>query len=210
MRKCRHEDLIDDYLFNRLSKEKKEEFEEHFFNCPRCFEQMKEKNELISVIKDKGDSIFKDMRIEEESKNKTRDKIFGFLSPKPLISAALTAALVLIIIFGIIPNITNETPEFMVSDDAMRGSSITLISEAIPSEFRWEDLGNNIEYKVFIYNDELLWEKSTQNNTISLPEEIKTKMIPGKSYSWQVKAFSPEGTLISSSSKVQFTWRKNN
>ncbi|HZX10945.1 MAG TPA: zf-HC2 domain-containing protein [Acidobacteriota bacterium] len=210
MKKCRHEDLIDDYLFNRLSTEKKEEFEEHFFNCPRCFEQIKEKNELISVIKDKGDSIFKDMRIEEESKNRTRNKIFGFLSPKPLISAALTAALVLIIIFGIIPNITNETPEFMMSDDAIRGSSITLISEAIPSEFRWEDLGNNIEYKVFIYNDELLWEKSTQNNTISLPEEIKTKMIPGKSYSWQVKAFSPEGTLISSSSKVQFTWRKNN
>ncbi|MFO7980784.1 MAG: zf-HC2 domain-containing protein [Candidatus Aminicenantes bacterium] len=210
MKKCRYEDLIDDYLFNRLSKGKKEEFEEHFFNCPRCFEQIKEKNELISVIKDKGDSIFKDMRIEEESKNRTRDKIFGFLSPKPLISAALTAALVLIIIFGIIPNITNETPEFMMSDDAIRGSSITLISEAIPSEFRWEDLGNDIEYKVFIYNDELLWEKSTQNNTISLPEEIKTKMIPGKSYSWQVKAFSPEGTLISSSSKVQFTWRKNN
>jgi hypothetical protein len=210
MRKCRYEDLIDDYLFNRLSTEKKEEFEEHFFNCPRCFEQIKEKNELISVIKDKGDSIFKDMRIEEESKNRTRDKIFGFLSPKPLVSAALTAALVLIIIFGIIPNITNEPPEFMMSDDAMRGSSITLISEAVPSEFRWEDLGNNIEYKVYIYNDELLWEKSTQNNTISLPEEIKTKMIPGKSYSWQVKAFSPEGTLISSSSKVQFTWQKNN
>jgi len=189
MRKCRYEDLIDDYLFNK---------------------QIKEKNELISVIKDKGDSIFKDMRIEEESKNRTRDKIFGFLSPKPLVSAALTAALVLIIIFGIIPNITNEPPEFMMSDDAMRGSSITLISEAVPSEFRWEDLGNNIEYKVYIYNDELLWEKSTQNNTISLPEEIKTKMIPGKSYSWQVKAFSPEGTLISSSSKVQFTWQKNN
>jgi hypothetical protein len=193
-----------------MSKEKKEEFEEHFFNCPQCFEQIKEKNELISVIKDNADSIFKDIRIEEESKNKVKAKIFGFLSPKPLISAAVTAALILIIVFGIVPNFTNKTPEFIVSDNAIRGSSITLISEAIPSEFRWEDLGNNIEYKVFIYNKELLWEKSTRNNSISLPEEIKTKMIPGKSYSWQVKAFSPEGTLISSSSKVQFTWQKNN
>jgi len=210
MKKCRYEDLIDDYLFNRLSQEKKEEFEEHFFNCPRCFEQIKEKNELISVIKDNADSIFKDMRIIEDSTNNARDKILGFLSPKPLISAAVTAALVLIIVFAVIPNVTKGPPDFVVSDDAIRGGSITLISEAIPSEFRWENLGNDIEYKVFIYNDELLWEKSTQENTISLPDEIKTKMVPGKSYFWQVKAFSPEGTLISSSSKVQFTWRENN
>jgi hypothetical protein len=210
MKKCSYEDLIDDYLFNRLSQEKKEEFEENFFNCPQCFEQIKEKNELISVIKDNADSIFKDIRIEEESKSNARDKILGFLSPKPLISAAVTAALVLIIVFAVIPNATKGPPDFVVSDDGIRGSSITLISEAIPSEFRWENLGNDIEYKVFIYNDELLWEKSTQENTISLPDEIKTKMVPGKSYFWQVKAFSPEGTLISSSSKVQFTWRENN
>ncbi|MFW6139878.1 MAG: zf-HC2 domain-containing protein [Acidobacteriota bacterium] len=210
MKKCRYEDLIEDYLFNRLSKEKKEKFEEHYFNCPHCFEQLKEKNELISVVKDNADSIFKDIHMEEESKNRVKDKIFGFLSPKPLVSAAAAAALVLIIVLGVIPNFTNNTHEFVLSDESVRGDSITLISEAIPSEFRWEDLGDNIEYKVYIYNDELLWEKSSSSNTISLPEEIKTKMIPGKSYSWQVKAFSPEGTLISSSSKVQFTWRNYN
>jgi len=210
MKKCSYEDLIDDYLFNRLSKEKKEEFEEHFFNCPRCFEQIKEKNELISVVKDNADTIFKDIRIEEESKNRWRDKITEFLSPKPLISAAVTAVLILVIVFAVIPNITKGPPDFIMSDDALRGNSITLISKAIPSEFRWEDLGRDVEYKVYIYNDELLWEKSTQNNTISLPQEVKTKMVPGKSYSWQVKAFSPEGTLISASSKVQFTWQKVN
>ena len=156
MRKCRYENLIDDYLFRRLSKEKREEFEEHLFNCPHCFEETKERNELILIVKDKGDSIFKDIRIEEESKTGAREKIFGFLSPKPLISAAATAALVLIIVFGILPNVTHKTPEFIVSDDAVRGSSITLISEAIPSEFKWEALGEDIEYKVFIYNDELL------------------------------------------------------
>ena len=210
MRKCRYENLIDDYLFGRLSKEKREEFEEHLFNCPHCFEQTKERNELILVVKDKADSIFKDIRIEEESKSGAREKIFGFLSPKPLISAAATAALVLIIVFGIIPNVTHNTPEFIVSDDAVRGGSITLISEAIPSEFKWEALGEDIEYKVFIYNDELLWEKRTKNNYISLPEKIKARMTPGKSYSWQVKAFSSQERLISDSIKVQFTWQNNN
>jgi hypothetical protein len=210
MKKCRYENLIDDYLFGRLNKEKREEFEEHLFNCPHCFEQTKERNELILVVKDKADSIFKDIRIEQEVKSPILEKIFGFLSLKPLISAAATAALVLIIVFGIIPNVSHKTPEFISSDDAVRGGSITLISESIPSKFKWEALGEDIEYKVFIYNDELLWEKSTKNNYISLPEKIKAKMTPGKSYSWQVKAFSSQGTLISSSSKVQFTWRKSN
>jgi len=210
MKECRYEKLIDDYLFGRLSKEKREEFEEHFFNCPYCFEQLKERNEFILTIKDKADSIFKDICEEEESKSRGREKIFGFLSPKPIISAAVTAALILIVVFGVIPNITNKTPEFIISDEEIRGDSITLISEATPSEFKWEPLENNVEYKVFIYNDELLWEKSTQNNYISLPEKIKAKMTPGKRYSWQVKAFSPQGTLISASSKVQFTWQNGN
>ena len=30
-------------------------------------------------------------------------------------------------------------------------------------------------------------------------------MTAGKKYSWQVKAFSPQGTLIAVSSRVQFT-----
>jgi hypothetical protein len=29
-------------------------------------------------------------------------------------------------------------------------------------------------------------------------------MIPGEKYSWQVKAFAPDGTLIAVSSRVQF------
>ncbi len=207
MDKCRYENLIDDYLFNRLSREKKEKFEKHFFNCPHCFEQIKEKNELIWTIKNKADTIFKDIRIEEESKNPIYEKVMDFLSPKPLISAALTAALILIVVFAIIPNVTDKTPEFMITEEAVRGRSITLISKAVPSEFRWEAVGKDIEYKVLISNDELIWEKTTQNNYISLPEEIKSKMTPGKSYFWQVKAFSPQGTLISESSKIQFTWQ---
>ncbi|MBD3413057.1 MAG: hypothetical protein GF421_01330 [Candidatus Aminicenantes bacterium] len=208
MEECRHEDLIDDYLFNRLNHEKKQEFEEHLFNCPHCFEQVQQKTELISVIKDHADSIFKDMRITEKTKNPVQQKIIGFLSPKPLISAAVTAALVLIVVFGILPHKANKTQEFILNNDTVRGSSITLISKAVPSEFRWEAIGKDVEYKVSVYNDELIWEKSTTKNSISLPDEIKSRMTPGKSYFWQVKAFSPQGRLITESSKVQFTWQK--
>ncbi|MEA3420175.1 MAG: hypothetical protein U9Q97_00675, partial [Acidobacteriota bacterium] len=69
--------------------------------------------------------------------------------------------------------------------------------------------GKDIEYKVFIYNHTLLWNTTTKNNYVSLPEDIKELMVAGEKYSWQVKAFSPEGTLIAVSSRVQFMIHPN-
>ena len=63
MKMCKCEHLIDDYLFDRLDDEKKKKFEEHYFNCPYCFESKSEKDKismndkmcerLISAIKKK-------------------------------------------------------------------------------------------------------------------------------------------------------------
>jgi len=51
MNKCKFEDFIDDYLLNRLVDDKEKKLEQHYFNCPCCFEKMVERQELISVVK---------------------------------------------------------------------------------------------------------------------------------------------------------------
>lgn len=51
MKKCMFEDFIDDYLLNRLVKNKENKFEEHYFNCPYCFGKMMERQEFISIVK---------------------------------------------------------------------------------------------------------------------------------------------------------------
>jgi hypothetical protein len=179
MRKCKHEDLIDDYLLNKLSEEKKQEFEAHYFNCRVCFEKMAERDEMLAAIKYKGHTIFQDLETEVERA------------------------------LGVIPNLTTTSPQFFINDDLVRGSSIRLISpviavDTIPSQFRWESLGEDVEYKIELYNHELLWSATTSNHYITLPQEVKERMVTGEKYSWQVKAFSAEGTLIAVSSKVQF------
>ncbi len=62
-----------------------------------------------------------------------------------------------------------------------------------------------MEYQVSIYNGKLLWKTTTRDSRLSLPDDVKALMIAGTKYSWQVKAFSPQGTLIAVSSRVQFT-----
>jgi len=50
MKKCMFEDFIDDYLLNRLVKNKENKFEEHYFNCPFCFAQLARSQEEINDI----------------------------------------------------------------------------------------------------------------------------------------------------------------
>jgi hypothetical protein len=211
MKKCKFEDIIDDYLLNRLPEERKEEFEEHYFNCPQCFEKAKEKNEIISVIQNKGHMIFEDdYVIGAVQEAGWFEKIASFLTPKQWALATISTVVLLVIFFGVIPNLKTSSPQFFINEDAVRGQKIDLISpvidiSTIPSRFEWKKSPKDVEYKIYLYSDgNLLWSASTKENFIVLPEEVRNLMTSGEIYSWQVKAFSPKGILISVSSRVQF------
>lgn len=211
MKMCKCEHLIDDYLFDRLDDEKKNKFEEHYFNCPYCFEKMVERDELISLIKQKGDGIFQDEYVVEEGKGATWvEKIVSFFTPKQWALIPVYAALLLIVVFIFIPYFKPAPLQFFISEEKVRGESITLISPVIdikivPTKFEWKDLSENVEYKIYIYDDgKKLWAATTKDNFIVLPEKVRKRMTLGEKYSWEVKAFSPEGTLVAISSKVHF------
>jgi hypothetical protein len=211
MKMCKCEHLIDDYLFDRLDDEKKNKFEEHYFNCPHCFEKMVERDELISLIKQKGDGIFQDEYVVEEGKGATWvEKIVSFFTPKQWALIPVYAALLLIVVFIFIPYFKPAPLQFFISEEKVRGESITLISPVIdikivPTKFEWKDLAENVEYKIYIYDDgKKLWAATTKDNFIVLPEKVRKRMTLGEKYSWEVKAFSPEGTLVAISSKVHF------
>jgi len=211
MRNCKFKEMIDEYLLNRLASDEKNKFEEHYFNCPSCFEKMVERDELIAAIKYKGQEIFKDEYIGEAAKGETWwEKVTAFLTPRQWTTVAVSAVLTVVILFGILPMLKPTSPQFFINEDAVRGGQITLISpvwesETVPSKFEWKKLGEEVEYKIYIYdNGDVKWQDTTKENFIVIPENIKKTLASGEKYSWQVKAFSTEGTLISVSSRVQF------
>ena len=214
MKECKYKELIDDYLFNRLSEDKITEFEEHYFNCPECFELLQEKQLIISTIKARGKEIFKEIEAPVKVKKQLLESILTFLSPRQWVTVALSAALITVIIIGVIPSLKSKSPQFFINDDLVRGESITLISpvfdiQDVPNEFRWKSEGEGVEYQISIYNHELIWRATTKDNFITLPEEVKTRLVAGEQYSWQIKAFSPEGVLIAVSSRVLFRPNSN-
>ncbi len=219
MKHSKFEVLIDNYLLNRLDEDKKKEFEEHYFNCPSCFEKMVERDELISVIKYKGDMIFKHKHAAEETKGVTwTENIVSLLTPKQWAAAAVSAFLLLIIfglVFYVIPNRGPTPPSFSIPvDSTERGTQIKIKLippvdiESVPSRIEWPELGEDVEYKIYIYdNGDQLWSATTKENFIVLPEEVKNRMPSGEKYSCEVKAFSPLG-LLKASGKIQFAIRK--
>jgi hypothetical protein len=211
MKMCKYEHLIDDYLLDRLDDKKRKRFEEHYFNCSYCFAKMVEREELISTIKLKGETIFQDEGVVDREKGATGfEKIASFLTPKQWALVSVCAALVLIVTCVLIPHFNPSPPQFFISEDRVRGNSIILISpvidiKTVPAKFEWQDSGKDVEYKIYIYdNGNKLWDTTTKDNFIVLPERVRKRMALGEKYSWEVKAFSPKGTLIAVSSKVQF------
>ncbi len=211
MKKCQFEDHIDSYLLNKLEGEDRDIFEEHYFNCPTCFQKMQERDEIISAIKTRGVWIFK----EEPGPAKRAlvpafERVTTFFTPRQWATVAAAAALFLVTIFGVLPQFRSSAPRFVLSEkDVVRGKTLSLISPIIdvetpPAFFEWTQLGGDVEYKIYVSNHGLLWTAATKDTKIAVPDEIRRLMAAGEDYYWQVRAFSTKGTLIAVSSKVQF------
>ena len=211
MRQCLFEDQIDDYLLNRLEGDKKGRFEEHYFNCSSCFTKLKERDELVSAIKAKGAWLFaREPQPEPKGWAAALGRMTDWLTPRQWAAAAVSAAVILFAVFGALPLLKNQSPQFTLSDnEVVRGRSLSLISplidvKAVPAYFEWAKLDNASEYKISIYNGALLWTATTVDTRIAIPEDVKLKIVAGQRYAWQVRAFSANGTLVAVSSRVRF------
>jgi len=211
MKKCLYTDQIDDYLLNKLEGGAREQFEEHYFNCPSCFQQMEERDALISTIKSRGAWIFKG-----EAESAQRDwvpawkRALASFTPRQWATVGVAAAALLLVVFGVLPQFRGSSPQFVLSEtEVVRGESLTLMSpiidvRSVPTYFEWKSLGQDVEYKISLLNGAPLWSAVTRDSRIVVPEEIRQRMLPGQRFAWQVRAFSKRGTLIAVSSKVQF------
>ena len=211
MRKCKFEDMIDGYLLNKLGERDKELFEEHYFNCPACFEELQARSLIINTIKNHPEVLAsEEVRAKVPLAARLKRELAAVFNVRQLATAGIISLIFLAVIIAVVPKRQAILPDFTLTDtETVRGSSITLISPVIdmnqvPSFFEWKKLGENVEYQISISNHELLWKTTTKENRVVLPDEIKAKMVPGERYSWQVKAFGPDGSLIAVSSRVQF------
>lgn len=211
MSRCPSEDHFDDYLLERLGESEKAAFEAHYFECPACFERLKERDEIRHVVKSGG--VF---RPGEEPAFDRTEKAGMIRRPIPLSlpkpwawAGAATLALAGILFF--LPRIRGPVNEFVLTDtETLRGAAVSLVFPmgdiaGVPAAFEWRALGSEVEYQITLSGESPLWQETTRGARLDLPETIKARLAADTLYTWQVKAFSREGTLVAVSPKAAFT-----
>jgi anti-sigma factor RsiW len=215
---CSHEGKIDAYLMGKLSQAESDAFEDHYFNCPSCFQKTFARNELVDVIKYKGASIFAPEEEErrpvaETPKIPIWDRITAFLTPRPWVAVA-AAAILLVVIVGVVPRSNPSAPVFTaVEDMTVRGAAVETLSPAgeqaqAPAVLAWKAIAGAAEYRVSVFKgSELVWSATAAGADvrIALPESLVKGLSAGPAYAWQVKAYSAQGTLVSASARTEFT-----
>lgn len=105
--KCKiknREKVIDDYFSGAMSKAEKEAFDEHSFNCDICFQELRLREETVSLIKEDGKSIFAEYLKTRKPRVKqpTRSNIFNFpfIPVRKAPTYAFAAALVVLLLLG--------------------------------------------------------------------------------------------------------------
>jgi anti-sigma factor RsiW len=155
MKKCLYADQIDDYLFNKLEGGAREQFEEHYFNCPDCFREMEERETVISTIKSRGAWIFKPESVPAQRHwVPAWKRAVASFAPRQWATVGVAAAALLFVVLGVLPRFRSAGPEFVLSDtEVVRGESLTLMSpiidvRSVPTFFEWKSLAQDVEYKI--------------------------------------------------------------
>jgi hypothetical protein len=214
MGKCRYEDKIDEYLLDRMKPEEQTDFEEHYFICRSCFAKMSERDEIVQVLRKEGVlTPTEPGRAKATGPRDWLEPALAFLTPRRLAVAGVSAAVLLLAVWFLIPRSGTVSPPLVLTGDGtVRGGAVSVLSPVAdvaeaPSFLEWRAVGEDIEYKVSLAGKSPLMSASTKETRIVLPDEVKAKMRAGQTYYWQVQAFKPDGALVAESGRVKFRIR---
>ena len=204
MRRPEHlefERQIDDYLLGRLSAEEAECFEKHYFDCPACFQRTAERAALLEAVRQAGPAPAPAVR-PAKKRSRIRFRLAW--------SAAGAAVLLAAAVFLMVPR-TPRPPDFPDSGTRIvRGAPVVLIApagilEENPKSFSWRGVDGAAEYRITVEGLEPVWTAETDKPSVVIPAEIAPRFLPGKTYSWTVKAYTAEGTLLAVSPAAAFS-----
>lgn len=207
---CWEERQIDRYVLGRLSEAETREFEEHYFNCPACFERMHDREATIeAVIRKRADLLAPDSAAPSLG-----GRIRAAFAHRPWAATAAAAGLVLLITAGLL--VRSRSPQAgpnAAGDEIVRGAAIVALEpagrlQAAPAALAWKPAAPGREYQAEISGPDLNWTGPATETGVALPEDVRAKLRPGVAYVWQVKAYAPDGTLMERSPKTAFTISK--
>ncbi len=130
-------------------------------------------------------------------------------------TASLVFAAALVVIVAVLFLRTGREP-MLPSDGAsgpmvLRSTEVVLLApagdlEQDPAELRWQAAPRAVVYAIKLMEVDRteLWKAESTQTSISLPSAVRAKMVPGKTFLWQVTALDAAGKAVTASSIERF------
>jgi len=205
---CKDQDigkLIGGYELGLLTDEEKQQFENHLLECDYCFQSLYEMAPIANLIREEKLAPSQKVKIhdvEEKVPIKFHQKRWAF-----------AAAIVLVVMISAFIFVKLRSPE--EKPVQLRGHDDVSILVLSPvgevttlTELRWKPIArvNSYDVKIFTEVGDLLWEGSTADTRIVIPDSINETLIRGQAYFWQVEAQTAKGDRLKSQ-MIQFKIR---
>ncbi len=189
--------LLGSYELGLLSDEERRQFENHLLECETCFQSLYQGAPITNLIREEKLAPSQSVELQNE-KEKAPIRFFS----RKWAFAAASVLTVMIIAFIIVwlQGPGKETERLRGHDEV----SILVLSPVgevtTLHELRWKPVAGVDSYDVKIYTEDgdLVWEGSSEDTKISLPDSINETLIRGRTYFWQVEAVTEKGESLKS------------
>jgi len=207
--------LIGGYELGLLSKVEKRRFETHLQDCDHCFQSLYQTAPLAILMREGKVAPAGEFELIEEEEGEAVKKEpssstgFASILRRPWIYAA-TMALLVITLTAVWLLEPGKKTERLRGHDEISILVLSPVGEVTAiRELRWKAIKRVQSYEVNIYTEvgDLVWKESVDGSSAILPDYVHKKLIPGRSFSWQVEALTDEEKHLKSQ-LIQFIIRE--
>ena len=126
-------------------------------------------------------------------------------------SVALAAVLVGLFVWAPGQTSSGTAPIVSGGDDAMRSARVAVVGPAgtlleAPSKLEWAAAKGAVRYRVTLteVDQTAVWSGTVENTNAPLPADVVSKVVPRKTFIWQVSAIDQNGAVIAESGSQRF------
>jgi len=198
--------LLGSYELGLLSDEERRQFENHLLKCETCFQSLYQGAPITNLIREEKLAPSQSVGLQDEKEKAP----IRFLGRKWALAAASVLTVMIIAFIFVWLQGPGEKPERLRGHDEISVLVLSPVGEVTTlRELRWKPVAGIDSYDVKIYTEDgdLVWEGSSEDTKISLPDSINETLIRGQTYFWQVETMTDKGESMKSQ-MVRFRIRK--
>ena len=185
--------------------------EAHLAGCAHCTNEIALFREFEQPAVRPNEKADVDAIVARLRQNSPVPKAASWWNIKWMAPASVVMAALLVGLFLWTPNRSNSGPQVSGGDDAMRSARVEVLSPLgtlfhAPEKLEWQSVKGAVRYRISLeeVDHTAVWSGTVEQSSVFLPADVLAKVVPRKTFTWQVLALDAKGSVIGDSGTQRF------